>query len=162
MKNECAINAFQMGMFEKIVADIPEGDLRQPAAGHGHTPLWLIGHLALTGGMGCQLLGVAADVPSGWAEAFGPRTPDPVMAEPSGLSKPVLTAAMQANYAALRTAYEDASPEVLARPHGVPFFLNSPITTVNHLVAVLLTNHFGFHLAQLSSVRRELGKSPLV
>lgn len=162
MKNECAINTFQMGMFETIVADIPEGDLRKPAAGHGHTPLWLVGHLALSGGMGCQLLGVAADVPSGWAEAFGPRTPDPVTAEPPGLSKPALVAAMQSNYAALRDAFEGASPEVLARPHGVPFFLKSSIITVNHLVAVLLTNHFGFHLAQLSSVRRGLGKSPLV
>ncbi len=162
MKNECTINAFQMAMFEKIVADIPDSDLRTPAAGHGHTPLWLLGHLALTGGFGRQRLGASVETPPGWAEAFGPGTPDPVTSEPPGVSKSVLVEAIRSGYASLREAYDTAAPEVLARPHGIPFFLTTPIATVDHAVALLLTNHFGFHLAQLSSVRRSLGKPPLL
>jgi hypothetical protein len=162
MKTACAINAFQMGAFEKIAADISESDLRVPALGHGHTPLWLLGHLALVGGFGCQLLGVDGGGLPGWAESFGPGSTDPVVTEPLGLSKVTLVAAVQKNYAALRDSYEAASPEALARPHGVPFFQNTSLQSVDHAVALILTNHFGFHLAQLSSVRRSLGKPPLM
>ncbi len=162
MKAECAINAFQVAVFDKIVADIPESDLRTPAQGHGHTPIWILGHLALTGGLGRQLLGASVEPPQGWVEAFSPGTPDPVAAEPPGVSKAMLVEAIQAGYAGLRDAYDTATPDVLERPHGIPFFRNTPIMTVGHAVALLLTNHFGFHLAQLSSVRRSLGKPPLL
>lgn len=161
MKNECAINTFQVRLFEHVVADIPESALRSPGLGHGHTPLWLLGHLALVGGLGRQRLGDNVESSPEWGMAFGPGSPDPVSAEPQGISKEFLVAAIQKNYSALRDGYEKASADVLARPHGISLFRDTPIVTVDHAVALLLTNHFGFHLAQLSSVRRSLGKPPL-
>ncbi len=162
MKSANAINAFQMKMFDAIVADIPDDAFTTPAIGHGHTPLWLLGHLALTAMFGQQRLGMAVTFPEGWAEAFGPQTPDPVPAPPPGVTKATLVEAVRSGYAALRETFETASPEVLARPHGIPFFKNTPLVTTDDSITVLLTNHFGFHVAQLSSVRRSLGKPPLL
>jgi hypothetical protein len=40
-------------------------------------------------------------------------------------------------------------------------FDNTPIETFGHCVTLMLTSHFGFHLAQLSSCRRTAGHPPL-
>jgi hypothetical protein len=39
----------------------------------------------------------------------------------------------------------------------VEIFRGTPIQTVEDAITALLTNHFGFHLAQLSSCRRAAG-----
>ena len=63
--------------------------------------------------------------------------------------------------AALCTAAAEATPETLQRPHGVPFLAGTPIETVGHVAALLLTAHLAFHSGQLSLARRQLGFAPL-
>ena len=157
--NEIAINELQLGLFASIAADIPEDQLFSPGAGHGHPPAWILGHLAVTGEMGCQLLGGSL-VHDDWISEFGPGSSDFVQPR-SDLSKDVLVSAVTSAYESLRTMARNADANVTERPHGIELFANTPVKTVSHAVALLLTNHFGFHLAQLSSCRREQGHAAL-
>ncbi len=156
MKNENTINLFQSTLLEKITADIPDNDLWTPGAGHGHTAGWLLGHLAITGEFGQQLLGGAIQRPD-WVPLFGPGSHDPVAADAQTDSKSQLVDAVWKTYEQLRALNADASAETLQSPHSIQLFQNTPITTTGQAVALILTNHYGFHLAQLSSLRRESG-----
>lgn len=50
---------------------------------------------------------------------------------------------------------------LLNRPHGSPSLTGTPIVSIADMIAMLLTNHFAFHLSQLSSCRRSAGHAPL-
>ncbi len=161
VKSECAINLFQVSMFEKIIQDIPDSAMLTPALGHGHTPIWILGHLAIVAELGQQLLGTTAIEHQDWLELFGPGSPDPIthlnLVPPSS----ELIESIKTGYDELRNAFEAASANTLDQDHQISLFRNTPISTVGHAVSLLLTNHFGFHLSQLSSVRRSQGKPPL-
>lgn len=155
-----AINQFQLAGFQKIAADIPEAALYQPGAGHQHSPVWVMGHLALTGEMGQQALGGSVTHPE-WMPLFAPGSSGEVSPD-TGLTKQAMVDAVTNAYTQLqKMALEDATPEHLAKPHGIALFDGSPITNIGDVITLLLTNHFGFHLAQLSSCRREAGFAPL-
>ena len=55
--NEIVINEFHLGLLSRIAADIPDSQLYQPSVGHGHPPVWILGHLAICGELGQKLLG---------------------------------------------------------------------------------------------------------
>jgi hypothetical protein len=154
-----AINLFQSGLFERSIGDIPEATLFTPGAGHGHPPVWILGHLVLTGEFGCQMLGGQL-VHAEWGPLFGPGSSD-VIAPRADLTRDALAAALRTAYQNLRELALKASPERLAAPHGIDLFNGSPIRTVGDAITLLLTNHFGFHLSQLSSCRRAAGHGPL-
>ncbi len=156
LSSAIAINQFQMIGFQKIAADISEESLFEPAAGHQHLPAWILGHLAITGEMGQQLLGGTMQHPQ-WLRHFAPGSSGQVSPEDS-LTKASLVSAVEEAYSGLQTMA--ANPELAERysqEHGQDFFAGTPIKTVADLTTLLLTNHFGFHLAQLSSCRREAG-----
>ncbi|QDU92859.1 DinB family protein [Lignipirellula cremea] len=153
---EVAINQFQLGLFTKIAADIPEESLYTPAAGHGHLPVWVLGHLAICAEVGQQMLGGQLTHPE-WLTPFAPGSSGAVE-KTDALSKQALIDANLEGYAALRQlTLEKASDPLMDRPHGMELLADTPIQTIGDLTAVLLTNHFGFHSAQLSSCRREAG-----
>jgi hypothetical protein len=154
-----AINEFQLGGFEKIVADVPDDCLFIPAAGHGHPPVWILGHLALTGEMGQQMVGGEV-THTDWLPLFGPGSTDKVAASES-LAKPVMAAAVIDAYRTLRELAAKADPDAMSRRHHVPIFRATSIRTIADCVTLLLTSHFGFHLSQLSSCRRAAGHAPL-
>lgn len=154
-----AINEFQIGGFEKIVADLPESDLFVPGAGHGHPPAWIMGHLAVAGESGLIAFGRTPSHPT-WTSLFGPQSSDRISFDPS-LTKPILSEAVIETYRNLRELASTADPELMARRHRVPLFYGTSIRTVGDCLTLLLTNHFGFHLSQLSSCRRAAGFSPL-
>ncbi|MEW4561909.1 hypothetical protein AB1K70_05245 [Bremerella sp. JC770] len=160
LNSAVAINQFQLAGFQKIAADIPEATLYTPAAGHQHLPVWVMGHLALTGEMGQQLLGGSVTHPE-WMPLFAPGSSGDVPAD-TALTKQAMIEAVTTAYTQLqKMALEDATPELLAKPHGIGLFDGTPIQTIGDAVTLLLTNHFGFHSAQLSSCRREAGFGPL-
>ena len=131
----------------------------RPGAGHGHTPLWILGHLAVTAEVGQRLLGGTFQHPE-WLRLFGPGTPgDRPLADQVDPAQ--LIAAVPDGYGQLQELARQAESSVLERPHGVALFEGTPVRTVGDAVTLLLTNHFGFHLAQLSSCRREAGHPPL-
>jgi hypothetical protein len=157
--NAIALNEFQIGLFEKMIPNIDEATLFQPALGHGHSPVWILGHLAVTGDMGRMLFGKRpANIP--WMRSFGPGSQDPVAPDPS-LNKDALCQAIRSAYGEFRQLASQADPEAMAKPTTFELFQGTPIQTLEHVVAHLLTSHFGFHLAQLSSCRRAAGHAAL-
>jgi hypothetical protein len=158
-ETEIAINEFLMAQFVKIVADLPDDSLFVPAAGHGHPPVWILGHLAIAGEMGQRQLGGKVTHLE-WLRLFGPGSTDQV--EPrDDLKREDLGLIVVETYRELRNLSANATEATVARPHGVKLFEGTSIRTVQHAVAMVLTNHFGFHLAQLSSCRRVNGQGPL-
>lgn len=160
MKTESTINLLQISLFERTVADIPDSLFWEPGAGHGHTPVWLLGHLAIVGELGQQMLGGAL-THEAWLPHFVPGSQDPIQAEQSSFCKSELVPAVVDAYQQLRSLYDTAASDLLQRPHQVALFQGTPIQTLEHATALLLTNHFAFHLAQLSSIRRSAGHPPL-
>lgn len=150
-----AINQFQLGLLQRLLPDISEEGLFVPAAGHGHPPVWILGHLALVGELGSRMLGGRILHPE-WLPLFGPGSSDR-LAPSAGLNKSGLAAALTSAYSDVQSRAATATVERLAQPHGLDLFRGTPIQTVEHAITLLLTNHFGFHLAQLSSCRREAG-----
>lgn len=154
-ENERILNQVQVGYLQKVAADIPADVWCQDGAGHGHCPAWIVGHLGLIGEFGQKLLGGDLQHPE-WLPLLGPGSSGKLEARPEFERDLQLQHLVQA-YDELRKLAEHATPQQVARPHGIEIFSNSPIATVGHAVALMLTNHFGFHLAQLSSCRREQG-----
>ena len=159
-----AINRFQVQQLARIADDLDESRLYESSAGHGHTPVWILGHLAITGELGRKLLGGQVSHPS-WLQLFGPGSKDdPTLLTDDGkpFTKSSLLAANTSAYSdfcdlAGQTRCEDSMNE----PHNFDIFADTPISTLRDAITLLLTNHFGFHLSQLSSVRRSAGHRPL-
>jgi hypothetical protein len=158
-ENEIAINQFQVGIFQKTITDLPEEKLFDPSPGHGHPAIWILGHLAITGEYGQTILGGKVTHPE-WLPLFGPGSSDQVAKDPS-LTRDLFARVIPATYAELQRLATQGDPEILAQPHGFAPFEPTPIKTKGHMVTLLLTNHFGFHLSQLSSCRRVAGHKAL-
>lgn len=158
-ENEIAVNEFQLDQFARIVADLDEGTLFQPGLGHGHPPIWILGHLAITGEMGQALLGGKV-MHRSWLPLFGPGSSNDVPRREE-LTLASLSQLIPQTYRELRRLAASADPVAMQKPHGFKLFENSPIQTVGHAITLLLTNHFGFHLSQLSSCRRAAGHKAL-
>ncbi|MCA8999383.1 MAG: DinB family protein [Planctomycetaceae bacterium] len=154
-ENEIVINELQLALFSKIVDGISEEKLYTPSPGHGHPAVWILGHLAICGELGEQLAGGEVRHPE-WLTMFGPGSTDQVSPE-VGLTKAALTEAMLENYQRFQDRARQADEDAMHRPHGIELFAETPLKTVGQAVSLLLTNHFGFHLAQLSSCRRSEG-----
>ena len=153
------LDEFQLGLFPRIVADIPESQLFTPGAGHGHPPVWILGHLAITAELGHRLLGgTIAHIP--WLKLFGPGSSDQ-MANDGSFMKDQLVAAIISGYQQLRELATHADPQQMEQPHGAEILKGTPIQTKGQLIAHLLSSHFGFHAAQLSSCRRAEGHQAL-
>lgn len=154
-----AINEFQLGLFSRIAADIPEHQLFVPGAGHGHPPVWILGHLAITAELGHRLLGGTISHIS-WLKLFGAGSSDR-MVDDGSLTKDQLVAAVISGYQQLRELAATADPERMEQPHGAEILKRTPIQTKDQLILHLLSSHFGFHSSQLSSCRRAEGHQAL-
>jgi hypothetical protein len=153
--NEIRINNFQLGLFQKIIVGIDDAGLYKPGAGHGHSAAWILGHLAITAELGQSMLGGKISHPD-WLPHFAPGSSG-VCDAAIGISKLTFTDAIIQGYQNLQSMAASANADAISKPHQIALFDGTPIETIEHAVALLLTNHFGFHLAQLSSVRRENG-----
>ncbi len=158
-ENEIAILTFQLKHFEKVLADLPAEKLYEPAPGHGHSIGWLLGHLALSSEYGIAMLGGKVEHPQ-WAPIFGAGS-DGVASSTTGPDRETLVAAFRKNHAELLERASNATAEHVHQPHSVKMFEGSSIKTIGNVVGMLMTNHFGFHLSQLSSCRRSCGHEKL-
>ena len=154
-ESEIAVNENLLIQFGKIVSDIREETLFTPSAGHGHSPVWLLGHLAIVGEAGQRMLG-GKITHIEWLRLFGPGSVDNIPFDPA-LTKSALVNAVTENYRQLRSLALVADETNVSRPHGVSVLEGTPIVTVKHCITHLLTSHFAFHLSQLSSCRRAAG-----
>jgi hypothetical protein len=158
-ENEIAVNQQLLVYFSKVAKEIPEDSLFHPSAGHGHPPVWIMGHLAIVGEMGQMMLGGSVAHPE-WVPVFGPGSSD-IIHQNEALNKRAMISIARDSYEKLRELAAKADEKSVSRPHNVALFDGTPIQTVGQLVTVLLTSHFGFHLSQLSSCRRTAGFGPL-
>ncbi|MEM9825296.1 MAG: DinB family protein [Planctomycetota bacterium] len=159
-QREITINEFQLGHFKMVSKDIESDSIFTRSPGHRHTPAWILGHLAICGEMGQQMLG-GTITHADWLERFGPGSVDAATPDES-ISLHYLINATVTAYSEFRTlAASPLDTASLALPHTVPFLIETPIRTNADLISLLLTNHFGFHLSQLSSCRRAAGLPPL-
>ncbi len=156
-EREITVNEFLAGLFERTAADIAEETLFQNSVGHGHSPVWILGHLAIVGEFGQRLLGGSVTHPD-WLRLFGPGSTDSIAPSPE-LTKASLTAATIENYRQLRSLASTANPDAMLQPHSLSLLQGTQIKTVGDCMTHLLTSHFNFHLAQLSSCRRAAGHS---
>lgn len=150
-----AINESLLVFFERIAADLREDLLFLPSPGHGHPPVWIMGHLAITGEMGVRMLGGRFDHVR-WLKLFGPGSSDHIPNDGS-LNKTELVSTTIQCYRQLRELATRADPVQMAKPHTVEILQATSIRSQGDLIAHLLSSHFAAHLAQLSSCRRVEG-----
>ncbi len=144
-----------LGIAQKLMADVPDERMTaQPIAGvvMNHAA-WIIGHLAWANNNGLVLLGAEPAVPPQYKDLFGTGTkPD---AERSMYpSKAELITTLESSHRRLADAWRQASAEALAKP--APERMRASFPTLGHMLAGLMTGHFGSHLGQLSAWRRAL------
>ena len=159
-ERETTLNRFLMDAFQKIAADVPADRISEPAPGHGHPPIWILGHLALCAELGEMLLGGELSHPQ-WMPVFGPGSSD-VVENADQYSKDELVDEIVCGYRQLIELADSADPEHLKQPHGIELLEGTPIATVGDVVSHLLGTHFSFHLAQLSAWRRAAGFGPIL
>ncbi len=158
-ENEIAINKLQLRLLSRIVTDIPESLLYKPGAGHGHPPVWILGHLAISGEICVKMLGGRLSHPR-WLALFGPGSSDCV-AEDASLSYSSLMSAINDAYTKAHELATQADAQRMQTPHGAELLKGSEIETVGQLISHLLTSHIAFHFSQLSSCRRAEGHKAL-
>ncbi len=158
-ENETTLNEFLVAGLERVAEDIPDDRIGERAPGNGHPPVWILGHLEICAELGLHYFGHAI-VHAEWIAKFGPGSEDDIQ-DAEDFDKKQLVRLIVEQYAAFRNSAKHADSDMLAEHHGVTLLANSPIQTRGQVISHLLTSHFGFHLAQLSSWRRAAGHKAL-
>ena len=149
---------FNLGIAQRLVADLtPEQMVLQPSGVVNH-PAWTLGHLVVSAnGLG-RLLGLAPEAPDGWDRVFATG------GIPSGdaadyPSKEALLEALAAQHERNTAAVLQADPAWFAKPHPDEQ-RRQYFPTVGDIVIFLMTSHETSHLGQLSAWRRAAGIGP--
>lgn len=158
-ERESLLNQFLLDGFKAIVKDIPAERMYEPAPGHGHPPVWILGHLAICAELGQKLCGNSIAHPD-WLQTFGPGSSDNI-ADTGEFQLVELAGAIVEGYPVFAELAGETNASDLSASHGVALLEGSRIETVGDLISHLLTTHFSFHLAQLSGWRRAAGHPPL-
>jgi hypothetical protein len=153
------LNKFLLGHFDQVVKDIPADRMNERPAGDGHPPLWVLGHLAVCVDLGQSLLGGEFKHPD-WLKVFGPGSDDEI-SDPGNYSASDFIAYIHEGYPRLAVEFAAADSSLLAELHGIRLLSGTTIQTRGDLLAHLISTHFAFHLAQLSTWRRAAGQPPL-
>lgn len=158
--NEVVLNEFMVRYLTQLVADITEDEMgEQPVPGF-NPPRWILGHLAISTDLARRVCGGRFHCPKEWHRAFRPGSLPVEDSVPDGTKEHYLEA-VTSGFAAARAACRELSPEMAARPHGFAFLADTPLVTVQHLLAHLLATHPATHVGQLSSWRRLRGRPPI-
>ena len=159
LQNETTLNQFFIGYLEQLAEDVNSENLISRMADGGHTPLWILGHLAICGELGVKLLGGELTNPQ-WLVRFGPGSMDEFSSSDLYEKEQFLNC-IKSSYPQMIDMANNAEAEVLNAPHGVELLDGTPVKTIGHLISHLLTTHFAFHTAQLSGWRRAIGHAHL-
>lgn len=152
---------FNLGLIERLTADIGDGELSsQPVAGM-NPPRWLLAHLVIGTDYCLQLLGKEREAPPEWHAAFGPGS-KAVASDGPQPTKADLLAALRAGHDRVLAALDSIDPSFLDRPHGVQSeSLQKAFPTRGDFLAQMMSNHESLHIGQLSAWRRASGRAPL-
>lgn len=157
---EITLNQFFLDYFEGLIKDLPETGLAEQGAGRGHSALWLLGHIAITGDSGRMMLGLERSCSPTWFVGFGTNSSDEIK-NPDKYNANEMIEAIRRIYSELQQAAASADPDAMQQPHQVEVLKGSKLVTNADILAHLLTTHFAMHLGQLSYWRRLQGKPVL-
>jgi hypothetical protein len=159
--NELLAGGYRMGrqMVHAMCADLTEAEFRhQPVAG-SNSAAWIVGHLAVSARRAADRLG-ATELPPLTEEFIGrySATKKPADAQGELGSKSELFALLDVCVEKLMEAIRKLPADALEGPSAGP----GPFAK-NFGEAVLFgAMHITLHCGQLSTIRRSLGKPPLV
>lgn len=159
LKTERSINELFRATVHRLMTDIPLERINERPVGNGHPPLWILGHLAICAEFGEAVLG--KDIQHArWVPVFGPGSPDEI-SNPERYSVDEFLEVIDTAYPRLMDLIDETPDDVLQADHQVELLQGGALVSVADLQAHLLTSHFAFHTAQLSSWRRAAGFGPL-
>ena len=157
---ESRLYRFNLNMGQRLAADVRPDQLALEHASGVHSPLWVLGHLAVATDYAAQILGLERALPRRWHACFGPGSPS-LPEKAHRPEKDQLVQAFVGGHERVLAAVAVADESRLVAPHDVAFLAGTPIETLADLLAHLMTTHEAFHLGQLSSWRRTMGFPPL-
>ncbi|MGF1580860.1 MAG: DinB family protein [Gemmataceae bacterium] len=159
-ERELKIYALMLDYLQRLVADLDDEQIaKQPSPGI-NTPLWILGHLAISTDFAAQMLGGGSRCPKEWIEQYGPKS-KPVSDQQPRPTKAELVAAIEAGHHMVTELAKSANEEAMRQPHPLQIgVLQDFCPTVGDLVSHLLTSHPGIHSGQLSAWRRQMGLPP--
>ena len=152
---------FSGNMLGTFTGDLSRQDLHHRIVPAANPAAWIIGHLILAERSALKLLGVAPEtLPAlpydGFEKRFA-QDASAARAEHYGDAE-VLPAVFKEHREALIRAVESADDSVFDRPLEKPMRIAS---TVGELL-LFFPIHVASHMGQVSSIRRSLGRPPLV
>jgi hypothetical protein len=159
--NDLLANAYTTAqkLLHAMIDDLtPEEFARQPVPG-ANCAAWVVGHLALTLRNGVRRLGATdvPDLPAGLEDRF--KATKQVAAEQTGFGDPkALVAVFDACLGRFVQMVRGLSAEALA---GEPDF-RGPFATSRAEAIQFGALHIALHAGQLSTIRRSLGKPPVL
>jgi hypothetical protein len=152
---------YRMGrqLVHMMVNDLTAEEFRHQPVPGANSPAWIVGHLAVTARRTAERLG-ATGLPELTEEFVGKFsvTKKPAGAQADLAEKAELLSLLDTCVEKLIAAIRALPAEGLANPPANP----SPFAT-NYGEALLFGSlHFAMHSGQLSTIRRSLGKPPVV
>ena len=158
-QRETLLNQFALNYIDMLAADVNNENLHTRPVDSGHSPLWVLGHLAICAELGIRMLGGEIEHRE-WLPLFAPGTKDEFESS-DGHSVETLMAAIRTSYPKLCELANNADAELLDQPHNVELLQQTVLKTVGDVIAHLISTHVTFHIAQLSAWRRAQGQAPL-
>ncbi len=140
----------------KLLADLPEEDLKLQPVPKVNTPYWILGHLCTANDFTLKRLGQPPIAPEDWGLMFGPGSRPRADLE-AAPTRAEIWDVFNRGHALIKAAASQPDAAAMDRPHGIMFFENTPLATTGDLVSTMLTTHFAGHLGQLSAWRRFRG-----
>jgi hypothetical protein len=160
LETECVLNQFMVDYLLMLVADIEESQMDDQPCDGFNPPRWILGHLAVYSDYALRSTGARFQCPKEWHRSFA-RGSESGQCPVEKPSKSELVSKINVGFEMVRERCQGMDPAQLELPHSVPFLVASPLKTVGHVLAHLMTTHFASHLGQLSAWRRIRGRSPV-
>ena len=147
-----------LGFAKMLVNDLSTDQMCQQPHGVINHPAWSLGHLAVSEGRLCKLLGVESPVPEGWEKTF--RTGGTPSAKTGSYpSRDELVSVLAELHERVGKAVSAADQETLERAHPDEG-ARSYFPTVGDMALFLMTSHEMDHLGQIAAWRRAMGLGP--
>jgi hypothetical protein len=152
---------YRMGrqLVHMMVNDLTAEEFRHQPVPGANSPAWIVGHLAVTARRTAERPG-ATGLPELTEEFIGKFsvTKKPAEAQPELAGKAELLSLLDTCVEKLIAALRALPAEALANPPANP----SPFATDYGEALLFGSLHFAMHSGQLSTIRRSLGKPPVV
>jgi hypothetical protein len=149
------VYSMNLGYAKRLVRDLSDDQMcAQPHDVVNH-PAWSLGHLAVASDHLATTLGLASELPAGWADPFktgGIPSPDRRLFP----GKDELLRVMDQAHARVAQAVPGVDPALLAQPHPSEK-RRAHFPTVGDFAIFLMTAHEMDHLGQLAAWRRAMG-----